>query len=252
VEGNAAKRIRYAGKHQQNLAPADDLEAIAKVYKHEPGYPDLLKRVSDDGVYYPAVAAASGKITNEMLSGVTLYRSFGPARITHGAKVDETFPAGMFWAIGKPPKSAEEWRPPAAVLDEWNGNERLCILHIPGNVNVPACVSTVSEQFSKKIPGQYLEGGARQAVIDNDRAISDLVNELAKSDGGKAVLPSGVTVEVQPSGWSGANEIIGYDEIVIPYAAVIERLGITEKQTKLVTQAGQAVAKGERSKAKEP
>jgi hypothetical protein len=248
IEGNPAKRIRRAGKYEQNCAPVDDPAAIAKIYKHEPGYPDLLKRVSDDGVYYPAIAAASGKITNEMLSGVTLYRSFGPPRFTHGVKVGESFPAGAFWGVGKPPASAEKWRDPAAVLDEWNGNERLCLLHIPANVKLPACVSTVSEQFSKTITGQYLEGGARQALIENEKDVIDLVSKLADSDHGKIVLPSGISVEVRPSGWTDVNGIIGYDEIVIPFASVVERLGITEKQSKTVQQASQAAAKNERAK----
>jgi hypothetical protein len=248
VEGGIAKKIKRVGKHQQNFAAADDLGAIAKVYKHEPGYPDLLKRVSNDGVYYPAVAAASGKITNEMLSGVSLYRSFGPPRLTHGVKVGESFPAGAFWGVGKPPASAGKWRDPAAVLDEWNGNEWLCILHVPADVKVPACVSTVSEQFSRKISGQYLEGGARQAVIENEKDVIDLANKLAAADGGKVVLANGITVQVRPSGWTDANGKIGYGETVIPYASATERLGVTEKQSKAVQQTGQAATKDERAK----
>jgi hypothetical protein len=250
VEGKLAKRIRYAGKHQQNLAPVDKPSAIAKVYKHEPGYPDLLKRVSDDGSYFPAIAAASGKITNEMLSGVTLFRSFGPPQVTYGVKVGETFPIGLFWGIGKPPKSAERWRNPFAVLDEWNGNEWLCMLHIPEHVKHPACVSTVSEQFSKNITGQFLEGGERQAAIENEKVIADMATNLAMSGGGKIVLPNGSILEVRPSGWTDVNGTIGYDEKVIPYASVTERLGVTEKQTKMAKQIGQAAAKNERAKAR--
>jgi hypothetical protein len=134
------------------------------------------------------------------------------------------------------------------VLDEWNSNGRLCIIHIPDSVKIPGCVSTVSEQFSKTIHGQYLEGGARQAVIELDKAVSDLANKLAKSGGGKATLPNGIEVEVRSSGWSGVNGLVGYDEIAIPLATFVERLGITEKQSKVVQQAGQAAAKNERVK----
>jgi hypothetical protein len=248
VEGHAAKKIRHAGKYQQNLAPVDDVDAIAKVYKHEPPYPNLLQRVSDDGIYYPAIAAASGKITNEMVSGVDLYRSFGPKRVTLGVEVGKTHPAGGFWGIGPPPTSAKNWRDPAGVLDEWNGNQWLCVIHIPPGVNIPACVSTVSEQFGKVIPGQYLEGGARQAVIAIEDQVSNLANKLAQSGGGKATLPNGVTVEVRGSGWKDVNGTIGYEEAVIPFASFVERLGVTEKQAKVVRQVGQAAAKHQRTK----
>lgn len=248
LEGKTSKKIRHAGKYPQNMAPVDDPGTIAKVYKYEPGFPNLLNRKSDDGVYYPAIAAASGKITNEMLSGTTLYRSFGPSGITHGVKVGESNPIGGFWGLGPPPASAEKWRGPAAVLDEWNHNGRLCIIHIPANVKVPACVSTVSEQFSKSISGQYLEGGTRQAVIDFDKDAFDMVKKMAKSGGGTATLPSGITVEVRTSGWTNHNGVIGYGEVVIPSASVVERLGITEKQSKVAQQTAQALSKNERAK----
>lgn len=248
IEGKAAKAVRHAGKYTQNLAPVDNPAVVAKVYKHEAGFPDLLKRVSDDGIYHPAVAAASGKITNEMLSGTTIYRSFGPSGVTHGVTVGDSNPVGAFWGVGPPPTSAQEWRGPAAVLDEWNRNGHLCLMHIPASVKVPACTSTVSEQYSKSISGQYLEGGTRQAVIDFDKAVVDIARNLADSGGGKAVLPNGITVEVRASGWKGHNGVIGYGDIVIPSAAVVERLGITEKQRKIAQQASQASAKNERVK----
>jgi hypothetical protein len=133
------------------------------------------------------------------------------------------------------------------VLDEWNRNGWLCIMHIPEHVKVPACVSTVSEQFSIKIPGQYLGGGTRQAVIEHDAVTRDIVTRLADSGGGKAILPNGIEVEVRPSGWDSVNEAIGYGETVIPHASVVERLGVTEKQTKLVQQAAQATPKTQRT-----
>lgn len=247
LESKTPKVIRHAGRYPQNLAPVDNPREIAKVYKYEAGFPDLLKRVSDDGIYYPAIAAASGKITNEFLSGTTIYRSFGPAGMTHGVQVAQSNPIGAFWGIGRAPASADEWRGPAAVLDEWNRNGHLCVIHIPANVKVPACVSTVSEQYSKSISGQYLEGGTRQAVIDFDKAVFDTVNTLAKSGGGTIVLPNGITVEVRASGWTNHNGVIGYGEVVIPAASVVERLGVTEKQSKLAQQTAQAAAKHERA-----
>jgi hypothetical protein len=230
------------------VAFAEDKAEIAKLYKHQPGYPDLLKFRSNDGLYFQAIAAASGKINNEMLSGVVIFRSFGPEGFTHGVLVDRTNPAGVYWGIAKPPASAEEWRVHWAALDEYNRNGMLAIIHYPDHVKVPACVSTVSEQFSKEIPGQYLEGGGRQAVIEHEKDVRDLLARLASTGGGKATLSNGVTAEVRPSGWTKPNETVGYEEVVIPYASVVERLGVTEKQSKMARQAAQAVSKAERNK----
>jgi hypothetical protein len=44
----------------------------------------------------------------------------------------------------------------------------------------------------------------------------------------------------------GVNGIIGYDETVIPGAAILERLGVTELQRKATVQLAQAVAKDKR------
>ncbi|MBD8529105.1 MULTISPECIES: hypothetical protein [unclassified Massilia] len=126
-------------------------------------------------------------------------------------------------------------------------------MHIPSSVKVPGCVSTVSEQYSKSITGQYLEGGSRQAVIDFKPptfgpADFDTVNKLAKSGGGTVLLSNGITVEVRASGWSGHNGVIGYGENVIPSASAVERLGVTEKQSKIAQQTAQATVKNERAK----
>jgi hypothetical protein len=118
LEDKIPKRVRRAGPYQQNMASAVKKRAIAKLYKHEPGFPDLLKVRSFDGSYYPAIAAASGKIDNEMLSGVSVFRSFGPEGITHGIPVGSTNPGGVYWGIGRPPISVEKWRGPWAVQSQ--------------------------------------------------------------------------------------------------------------------------------------
>lgn len=247
LEGKTPVRIRKAGKFRQNLSDVDRPEEIAKVYKYEPGFPNLLARPSRTGGYHPAIAAASGKIENKMLSGTTVFRAFGPGDVTHGVKVGESYPVGAFWGIGSAPKSGELWRNPCAVLDEWNANGRICAIHIPEKLKIPACVSTVSEQFGLKIPGQFLEGGARQAIIEFDDTVRDIATKLADNPaGGTAVLPNGMVIEVGPSNWVDVSGKIGYDEVVIPSAAMVERLGVTEKQTKVVSQSAQATLKNER------
>jgi hypothetical protein len=76
----------------------------------------------------------------------------------------------------------------------------------------------------------------------------DTVNKMAKSGGGKVLLSNGISVEVRASGWSSHNGVIGYGDTVIPSASAVERLGITEKQSKITQQTAQATAKNERAK----
>ena len=116
----------------------------------------------------------------------------------------------------------------------------IAIVRIPsgGKVKVPACTSTVSEQFGKDIAAQYLEGGGKQAGIDFKLApalvdVSEKMEKLAKIGGGKITLSSGVVIEVRQSGWKGINGKTGYGADVIPGAGLVERLGVTELQSKV-------------------
>jgi hypothetical protein len=76
----------------------------------------------------------------------------------------------------------------------------------------------------------------------------DATERLYAKGGGKITLSNGIVVEVRQSGWSDINGKIGYGETVIPGAAVMERLGVTELQTKVVKQSAQADAKHQRTK----
>lgn len=148
----------------------------------------------------------------------------------------------MWWGVGEPPKTAIEWRQTAAVLDEFNRNGMVTVIRIPKGVKVSACTSTVSEQYGKKIAGQYLECGGKQAVVDfrlipGQEDLPKQIKKMADLGGGKMQLPSGIFIEVWQSGWKGINGKIGYGVEVIPGAGVVERLGVTELQSK-VGQAG--------------
>ena len=250
VESGSKKAIIHAGKFPQNLA---DKASVSKVYTYENGFPNLTAYPSKAKVadakgeelsveYYSAVAAASGKIKNADLGneGAVLFRAFGPEGTTHGVEVGKSNPAGFWWGLGEPPKEAEKWRQEYAVLDEFNRNGMVAILRIPpgGKVRIPACTSTVSEQFGKKLAGQYLEGGGKQAAIDFSLApdlarVSETMDALMARGGGKVTLPSGIGIEVRHSGWTGINGKVGYGSEVIPGAGVTERLGATELQSKV-------------------
>jgi hypothetical protein len=259
LERGAAKRIARGGKHPQNVAPAGkdsaSKAAIAKVYKYEVGFPNLAKYPDKSGTYYPAIAAAQGPIKNEILSGETLFRSFGPKGKTHGVDVAKSNPIGMWWGRGTPPKTAAEWRGSFGVLDEFNRNGWLSVIHIPPGTKLPACTSTVSEQYGKAISGQFLEGGGKQAAIDKlfESKVQAVADHLAAVGGGKATLQvsldgvlKDIAIEVKQSGWSNINGKFGYFDTIIPGASMTERLGITEIQSKIATQTAQGAAKHER------
>jgi hypothetical protein len=260
IESGAAKTIIHAGKFAQNMAV--DAADIAKVYQPASGYPNLLGRTANATVktasgeskvvtYMPAIAASSGKIKNVDLGeqGAVLFRAFGPEGTTHGKKVGKSSASGFWWGVGEAPKTAKEWRQKSAVLDEWNRNGMVAIMRIPpgGKVKVPACTSTISEQFGKDIAGQYLEGGGKQAGIDLGLApdlvqIQAKLETLANMGGGKVTLTNGIQLEVRHSGWKGINGKEGYGADVIPGAGVVERLGVTEMQSKVGQTSAQQTA----------
>ncbi|MES3021333.1 MAG: hypothetical protein V4857_07080 [Pseudomonadota bacterium] len=254
LRSNSKKAAVRAGKYAQNIAAVGRPGDIAKVYKYEAGFPNLFARTIDDPItgikYYPYIAAASGPIKNEMIHGETLFRAFGAEGVTHGVTVGKSNPIGPFWGRSAPPKTSKEFRGPSAVLDEWNRTGWLSVMHVPPHVKLPACTSTVSEQFSKEIPGQFLPGGGQQVLTEKffDDQVIKTTERLYAQGGGKATLSNGVVVEVRPSGWTDANGILGYGETVIPKAGVIERLGLAEIETKGARQVVQAGAKDHRNK----
>lgn len=250
IESGSKKAIIHAGKFPQNLA---DKASVSKVYTYEKGYPNLIGRSSTADVadaegkvtsveYYSAIAAATGKIKNVDLGdeGAVLFRAFGAKGSTHGVEVGASSPAGFWWGLGEAPTTAEKWRQEYAVLDEFNRNGMVAVVRIPPGkmVKVPACTSTVSEQYGRKIAGQYLEGGGKQAAIDFSLApdlsqVSATMDALVARGGGKVTLPNGIVVEVRQSGWKKINGRVGYGSDVIPGAGVTERLGTTELQSKI-------------------
>lgn len=200
----------------QNPASPLEPKKVAKYYKPEPGYPDLL-RVDPKTGQYNSVAAFAGKMVNRQLKdGEQVFRFFGPARTTHGVKVDEAWAGGGWWGVGPPPKTAKEWREMAAVLDSFNGDGFYVSARVVGNKGPKAVVGTVSEQFGEKIPGQYLPGGATQAFFLLDSGIKDILNQAGQafSKGAKTSKIfdplTGLEFTVHSTGWTDANGIWGY------------------------------------------
>jgi len=177
-------------------------------------------------------------VNRQLKNDEEIFRFFGPARTTHGVAVDQSSAGGGWWGLGKPPKTAREWRELAAVLDSFNGDGFFVSAKIKGNSGPKAVVGTVSEQFGEKIPGQYLPGGTTQAFFFLDKDFQTLLNQAGQDFSNGAKLnkiidpQSGIEFTFHKSGWTDANGIWGY--ISGPNAATIQtaRVGVREQATK--------------------
>lgn len=240
-------RVSERGGLVQNIASVTPgAEDFSHIYKPKAGYPDLTKAGTDEYGHLTRIEAYAGKIVNrELKEGEQMYRLFGPSGTTHGFNVGESYAGGPFWGLGKPPKSAEEWRLSAAVKDEWNRDGFIVVGTVPKNANMKACVGLISEQAGKDIPGQYLRGGGMQAFIQFERNTKNLVEGVPKtlSETGQMVMKdgkprtwvdpgNGMHFEIQPTGWKDANGIHGYGSGGTPGSVSVAPLASTEVASK--------------------
>ncbi|OLH67758.1 hypothetical protein DXO200_12140, partial [Xanthomonas oryzae pv. oryzae] len=164
--------------------------------------------------------------------------AFGEEGVTHGEIIGESFAGGIWWGIGDAPKSAQEWRPSTAVLDEFNRNGFLVTGKVVGDGGPKAVVGTVAEQTGTRLPGQYLPGGATQAFFFLDQPVAEHLTALGKrAIAEKRLLTwvdpaSGMHFEIRPSGWKDVNGIIGYLHTPGPGMVTTARLGEREQATK--------------------
>lgn len=238
IEEGALPTRTSRGGFRQNPAQASNKAAIARNYKHKDSFPNLLAYKDADGVH-PDIAAFSGKMTNRALqNGEQIFRFFGPKRVTHGVTVDETFASGAWWGLGRPPRTAKEWREMAAVLDGFNGDGYFVTARVIEKKGPNAVVGTVSEQVGKKIPGQYLPGGATQAVIHFDDAIKNMLKEAGQQMiAGKKVnkiidAENGLEFTFHKSEWTDANGIWGYANPPSRTTVQTARVGSREQASK--------------------
>jgi hypothetical protein len=224
------------------------------------GWPDILRKKSTEHPAFPgepvyqSVASFHGKIEAldaKRLAGKTLYRTFGKA----SRHADETFAGGMFWGFGNVPKGAEEWRIRSAVLDEWNGNGFIAILHFPSDLasRMPEAKGwggQIAEQFGKDIPAQYLEGGGQQLFIDLKELAQEITTVGDKLKAGEAVQPlekNGIRVEFRSTNWSNVEDVYGYSKFEddIRGAARTRRLATDEIQSKITNSKATAAARAD-------
>jgi len=215
------------------------------------GYPDILHWEGVSPAFpgkavFTDVASFSGEVTAKSareMGGTTLFRAFG----NKSEFAKESYAAGGFWGYQKTPETAEEWREFYAVLDEWNGNGFLVVLHLPEDfgTRMPganAWHGKIAEQFGKYRPDQYLKGGGEQVIIELDERFKRMVNNYgnqAKANSQPITVDiQGVKAEFYPSRWEDVSGKYGYSKpegIEPPYASSTRQLHDDELRSK-VTQ----------------
>lgn len=219
VDGEGQAQVAFTGHHRPNEATVSE-----KVYKVEPGYPDLVTPRPGDK---PNIVTYSGKVINHAFEpGEQIFRVFGPeqTKAIKGVKPGETSPVGAFWGVGPPPATGKDWRHQAAVLDEWNGNGFMMVGTVLEPARVKGSVGKIAGQTAKN--GQILTGGGTQAMIffsgEVRNALVPLAEQVTKDGIAKTLEAGGVLWEIRPTKWEGVNGVVGYVDQHIP-----ERLGVS-------------------------
>lgn len=220
LEGKAAKRSARGG-WARNSPRAED---VALVYKHEPGFPDLLSKAerAKGNVIYPDIATFSGQIVNrEIQPGERIFRVFGPEGTTHGVKTSRGYASGRpggnsFWGISEVPTNAKDWRQLCAVLDEWNHDGFIVIGTVLPGHSLPACTGLIAERAGEQLGVQYLKGGGKQAMVKLPETVAKELSEAALrvekigEAGHEVIEAGGIRWELRATGWTDANGIHGY------------------------------------------
>ena len=215
------------------------------------GYPDLFagnpkeSPAFGDSLVFANIASFSGEITAKSvreMAGCTIFRAFGnPTDFAPNG----SGAAGGFWGFQKVPANAEEWRRFSAVLDEWNGNGFLVVLHLSEDLatrmpGTNAWHGKIAEQFGQKRTTQYLEGGNEQVIINLDQTLQDEVKRIGEQVKvtGQPVRAeiNGATAEFYPTNWQEANGRYGYPKpegIEPPYATLTRKLHDDELRSKV-------------------
>jgi hypothetical protein len=133
----------------------------------------------------------------------------------------------------------------SAVLDTWNGNGYLAVLHLPDDfaMRMPqakAWQGKIAEQFGSSTPVQYLEGGGEQVVIDLGKLAEEITKVGEKIKAGELatngpMIVDGIRVDFFETKWENVEKVYGYSrfEDDIGYAAKTRRLATDEVQSKV-------------------
>jgi hypothetical protein len=233
-ESQIAAQASSHGGWKQNAAKAGDaatdadLAAIAKVYKWEDGYPELMKKIDATALekdVYVDIAAFSGPIkASRVEGGEYLLRIHIPNTASRPWWV--RMPHGVTEANWRDfMKGGKAWREGLGVLDEFSKNGAYSIVKIKPGHSIKAWEGKAAEQLGMANPGQYLPGGMTQLYLDTRAAsFNDGVEWLVKEASTKWDDLEGV-------GYAAGN-------VKVAGAARVQRLSDDEDQTKRASPAG--------------
>ncbi|MEM6052415.1 hypothetical protein AAH450_17775 [Erwinia sp. P7711] len=243
---------RFPSIHAEKLH-----ETILRRKYSKAGYPDLFSQPPEispafgDSLIYRNIASFSSEITAKSardMAGKTIFRAFGN-KTDLATNPKGSWAAGGFWGYQKVPGNAEEWRKLSAVLDEWNGNGCLLVLHLPQDLvtrmpGTNAWHGKIAEQFGSDIPAQYLEGGGEQVIINLDEKLKKELNRIGEqvkvSGQAASVEINGVKAEFYPTHWKDVEGTYGYtrpEGIEPPYATTTRELHDDELRSKVKDRA---------------
>ncbi|MEA9390186.1 hypothetical protein SJI19_06425 [Acerihabitans sp. TG2] len=253
IEGPLREAVKQ-GTRFPSIHAEEIHENILRRKYTKTGHPDLFARnpgespAFGDKSVYVNIASFSGEITAKNareMAGTTIFRAFGnPTELAPAG----SNAAGGFWGFQKIPGNEEEWRQLSAVLDEWNGNGFLVVLHLPEDLatrmpGTHAWHGKIAEQFGNEIPAQYLQGGGEQVIINLDQRLTKELNRIGdqvKTTGHPARLEcNGVIAEFYPTHWQNVNGVHGYTKpqgIEPPYATTTRKLHDDELRSKVMSR----------------
>ncbi|WP_144141307.1 hypothetical protein [Paraburkholderia sp. BCC1884] len=266
-ERKLAREIRQ-GKFASTECLADKGKIEAAIRgkyqsKIDQGWPDILADTTTEvpafrgekvfrtlSTFHGQVAAVDAA----ELAGKTLYRAFGnPSKHASWGSKAAGGRQPAFWGLSNAPKDAEEWRIRSAVLDEWNGNGFLAVVHLPSNfaTQMPSAKGwsgQIAEQFGNDIPAQFLEGGGQQIVVDLGALATEItrIGENVKKTGiGVSETIGGVQIQFYPTHWTNVEDLYGYSKFSddISKTARTRRLASDEIQTKVTNSRATATVR---------
>ena len=217
VEGGPKLKPKKVGWKKNTLAD----------YEHVDTWPDLRLKTKEDSVTgkktYTAIAAFSGPLTNETLTGQTIYRVLRPKGVDGGKNYKDS----PWWSETLPP-NAKVWREELGVLDEFNKNSYYIKYEIPAGDKhaLKAWKGRASEQFDAAT-GQSLPGGGYQLFVDFPPDIAKQIEALP----------------LIPTKWGETEARYGFDNAPdLAHDVRTEKLGKYEIETKKAPANSAAVA----------
>ncbi|WP_005032246.1 hypothetical protein [Holophaga foetida] len=230
-----SKRAKELGRRKmkfpQNAAGKNQETEIAKVYQHREGWPNLMKKLSEDGVY-EGIQAFSGPINATRIRG--------PYSMERYYDLSKAGPSGAWWQPqGTIYRRAKDWRERSAVLDTFNKDGYRATCHLPPNLELCAWEGKAAGQVHPAT-GQWLEGGGQQLVAHiplkpgESEAILKAAQEAIRTGSSEYRASNGVLFKFEKTGWADSVDIHGFENFREVYDAETNTLLEYERAYKVI------------------